>query len=424
MSDEFSLDDIFNALPDVKVGSRRTPEVEKAREGFQQVLDFFEKHHRIPSAQGDTDLQEKSLAARLARIKSVKIMLDAVKDMDTFGILDDGQPSQQEDLSLEAATDPVPVEEPEKEDLILASADDPALIDVPESLDDIFASMEVDEDSIFNLKHVRSFGEKKIVEPDFVSQREPCPDFDKYKLLFDEVSQQIKNGIREPLPFANEQEISQGQFFILNGVLLYIAEVGEEFERNGKKNARLKVIFNNGTLGNNLKRSIATELYKDVNGRRISDPKIGGLFSGTADLEDIGTGTIYVLRSLSEHPQIKKDNKLLHKIGVTKGNVKARISGAEKDPTYLRAPVQVVATFKVFNTKPHHVEKLLHTYFEAARANISLKTMFGDTVKSKEWFFLPLPTIKEAVKKLVDGELLDTYFDAESATIKPKHKKT
>src|ERR1041384_207798 len=111
---------------------------------------------------------------------------------------------------------------------------------------------------------------------------------------------------RKAIPFANEQEISAGEFFILNGVLVYVAGVGETHIRNGKKNARLRLIFDNGTEGNNLLRSLATELYKDPNGRRVTTTDMGPLFTNAPATADTATGMIYVVKSLSSDPDIRK----------------------------------------------------------------------------------------------------------------------
>ncbi len=41
---------------------------------------------------------------------------------------------------------------------------------------------------------------------------------------------------------------------------------------------------------------------------------------------------------------------MLHKIGVTKGSVQQRIANAENEPTYLLAPVKVVAEFEIYRS--------------------------------------------------------------------------
>lgn len=54
---------------------------------------------------------------------------------------------------------------------------------------------------------------------------------------------------------------------------------------------------------------------------RIIDPNAGSLFSDEAGEEDVESGTIYVLRSNSDDPYIKENRDVIHKIGVTGGDV-------------------------------------------------------------------------------------------------------
>ncbi|MDN9032375.1 GIY-YIG nuclease family protein, partial [Enterobacter hormaechei] len=65
--------------------------------------------------------------------------------------------------------------------------------------------------------------------------------------------------------------------------------------------------------------------------------------------EDSESGTIYVLRSLSDSPTIAANRELFHKIGVTGGDVEKRIANAKIDATFLLADVEIVATYKLFN---------------------------------------------------------------------------
>jgi len=124
---------------------------------------------------------------------------------------------------------------------------------------------------LFQLRHVKAAAAK----PDMVSERVPCEDLETFRPLFDKAAAELAGGMRRSMRFANEQEIEAGSFYILNGVMVYVAEVRDPHVRNGKRNARLRVIFDNGTEGQNLLRSLARELYKDPNGRRISDPSPG-----------------------------------------------------------------------------------------------------------------------------------------------------
>ena len=78
-----------------------------------------------------------------------------------------------------------------------------------------------------------------------------------------------------------------------------MAEVGETIKApNGESDARLRVIYANGTESNLLRRSLQRALYKDETGHRLGNPGVGPLFGDAPESDDIETGTIYVLRSL------------------------------------------------------------------------------------------------------------------------------
>ncbi len=420
---EVTLEDIFAALPDVAKPTQRVSVDAKTKEAFDQVNAFVAKHGREPMDHDEAEYDERSVAKKLKRIRSLSAMREGLLEIDVHGLLAGPAPAEEpkadEPVHVAIAAPTLPEGEP-----IIASEEELAGYKVPDDLADIFDALDTDFEGpsdIFNLRHVPTY-DQAISQAEYKSQRVPCPNFHEYLPLFEQVNIELKNGMREPLQFRNEQEIKQGQFFILNGVMVYVAEVGEVFEKNNKKNARLKVIFSNGTQGENLLRSLATELYKDPNGRRISDPRVGGLFSGIAGDDDIGTGVVYVLQSLSTQPAVAKERTLLHKIGVTKGSVQQRIANAENEPTYLLAPVKVVAEFEIYNIKARSIEKLLHAYFDKARAEITIPDRFGKPVKSREWFMVPRSAIKEAVDRLIDGSLGDTVYDPLSARLMPKPK--
>lgn len=419
---DLTFEDMFAALPDVAKPAQRVSVDAKTREAFDQVNAFVAKHGREPEDLEEAEYEERSLVRKLKRIRSLSEMPDGLLEIDQYGLLTGEANSEEAKAAVEPALKKeafIPKGEP-----IIASEEELAGYEVPNALEDIFDALDADfegRDDIFNLRHVLTY-DQAISQADYTSQREPCPNFHEYKPLFEQVNTELKNGMREPLQFRNEQEIKQGQFFILNGVMVYVAEVGEFFEKNNKRNARLTVIFSNGTQGNNLLRSVATELYKDPNGRRISDPRVGGLFSGIAEDDDIGTGVVYVLQSMSTQPTVAESRTLLHKIGVTKGSVQQRIANAENEPTYLLAPVKVVAEFEIYNIKARSIEKLLHAYFDKARAEITIPDRFGKLVRSREWFMVPRSAIKEAVDRLIGGSLGDTVYDPLSARLTPKPK--
>jgi len=292
----------------------------------------------------------------------------------------------------------------------------------PESLDEI---LELDDDllsttndDIFQLRHARP----KSARPDKVSERKPARDFSTFKPLFDVCVAELVSGKRKSMKFANEQEINAGEFFILNGVMVYVAEVNDPHVRNGKRNARLRLIFENGTEGENLLRSLATELYKDPSGRRISTPEVGPLFGSESPVTKVGpqdrvTGCIYVVRSLSTLPTIAKLEGEVYKIGFTTGSMEERVRAAKDDPTFLFAPVHPVRTYDAVNLNTAKFEKLIHRFFADARLDIEIMDRFGKPIKPKEWFSLPLRVIEQAIPMLIDGSILKFRYDASSRSI-------
>ncbi len=230
-------------------------------------------------------------------------------------------------------------------------------------------------------------------------------------------------GIRTTRPFVRDAgflkaDITEGQFFILGGQIAYVAEVGETFRApNGETDARLRVVYSNGTESNLLRRSLQRALYKDEAGRRITEPAAGPLFADDSGDDDQASGTIYVLRSKSDHPLVAANREVLHKIGVTGGDVSRRIGAAKLDPTFLMADVEVVATYKLFNVNRARLESLIHRIFDPARLEIEVKDRFGNPVIPREWFLVPLFAIKEAVAKILDGTITDFVYDPSTARL-------
>jgi len=278
-------------------------------------------------------------------------------------------------------------------------------------------------EDITKLRHVMSREERRAAEE--IAQRERCADFEKFEPLFKQAQADLDSGARSTRPFVRDSgflkaDIAQGQFFILGGQVAYIASVGEPIKApNGETDARLRVIYSNGTESNLLLRSFQRALYKDDAGRRITDPVAGPLFSDQADEGEVENGTIYVLRSQSDHPFVAEHREIIHKIGVTGGSVDARISGADKSATYLLADIEVVATYKVFGVMPRQLETLLHRVFSPALLDLTLEDRFGNPVKPREWFLLPLTAIDEAVQRIRDGSIVDYRYDPSLGTLAP-----
>jgi hypothetical protein len=378
--DEIMADDELLGVK--SVGAVPSTEEQRILDSFEEINRFIDRFNRKP---GDTEkppVSERGLQMRMNGLLNDAKSHDLLLPHDRHGL--------------------VPKEAPA----------------APQCLDDILEDDELlatPHDGIFDLVHVRP----ATARPDMVSERQVCRDFEKFKPLFEQCVRELDAGDRKAIRFANEQEIWAGEFFILNGVLVYVAEVGETHIRNGKKNARLKLIFDNGTEGNNLLRSLATELYKDPNGRRITTMDAGPLFDEQPQEGDTQTGMIYVVKSLSENPEIRKLDGLLYKIGFTAGKMEVRIQNAKDDPTFLMAPVHPVATYTLYNIDRVKLEHLLHHFFAAARLDLEITDRFGKKIKPREWFLLKQEVISEAVSRLKDGSITQYQYDLDRASLVP-----
>jgi hypothetical protein len=104
---------------------------------------------------------------------------------------------------------------------------------------------------------------------------------------------------------------------------------------------------------------------------------------------------------------------------VTGGKVEARIANAETDATYLLAGVEVVATYNLFNIKRSKLENILHRVFARARLDLTIEDRFGNPVKPKEWFLIPLHVIDKVVERIRDQSIIGYEYDPATASLKP-----
>ncbi len=356
---------------------------------FEEINDYIQLHGHKPTE--SRDIKERRLFSRLKGLRGSPDKAAALAEYDTHGLLSD-----------------VVAFEPKEINTI-----DDVLGDDVLGLLDSDLSGESDPIDIFKLRNVP----KSIEMPDHIARRKPCQDFERFEQLFTQCHADLVSGNKELRKFTGEQQITAGHFFILHGVMVYVAEVGNKEKKGGKVNAKLRCIFENGTESNMLLRSLATELYKDEGGRRVLEPR-DDLFNETERVteDDEKTGYIYVLRSLSEDSKIKEIENL-YKIGFSSQPVKQRIQNAAQEPTYLMAEVAVITEFQTYNLNPQKLELLLHTFFAESCLNIDVFDSKGKRHTPREWFIVPLHIIETAVKLLINGEVINYRYDSQRQEI-------
>lgn len=387
LNDDELLDALGVEVAPIKAASRSAFE-ERIIAGFEDIQRFYEEHKRQPANAEGLDIFERLYAVRLEQLRKLPEARAVLAEFDVNNLL--GSP----------ATHNVKIDEL-SEDALLAELGVSA---EPSSADDITV-----------LRHVRTNADRQAAEE--IADRTPCKDFKAFKPLFEQAERELKSDARKAIRFGRDANIQLHDFFILEGQFAYVAEMGETIKmQTGHNDARLRVIYGNGTESNLLLRSLQKALWKDETGRRLTSTDMGPLFADQAEPEDIESGTIYVLRSHSSHPYVAEHRELIHKIGVTGGKVETRISGAEKESTYLLAGVEVIATYKLHNINRVKMENLFHRIFGSAQIDISIDDRFGNPVKPREWFLVPLQVIDEAVQRVKDGTIADVVYDASTAS--------
>lgn len=380
LNDIFSNDPLGLLSANAPRAMGRSPD-ERLASAFHEINDFVAKHGREPS-NNVANVFEHQLHNRLKGFRQDPEKVELLQDLDPHQLLQSSAPV------------PKPIK----------------------SIDDIFSNDSLGllgggDAGLFDLKHVP----KETTMPDYVARRKPCKDFARFEHFFIACQNELSAGIRKLIPFKNEQQINEGCFYVLHGVLLYVSHVGERELSKGKQNARLRCIFENGTESDMMLRSLAAELYKD--GRRITANE-EELLQGFSDItpQDEATGYIYVLKSLSTNPEIATIENL-YKIGFASTTVEDRIKNAEKEPTYLMARVKIIEAYRCYNMNPQKLENLLHRFFGKSCLNIDVFDAAGKRYTPREWFIAPLAVIEQAIAFVLDGEIVNMLYDSDSKSI-------
>lgn len=351
---------------------------ERLKASFEEVNDFIDKHQREPQKNMKV-MQEMQLFSRLKGLRDNPEKMESLRAYDRHNLF---------------PTESV-VEVNSIEDILSG---------------DMFGILD-DAEDIFTLKHVPQERE----QAELVARREPCKEFDKYEHLFKECHADLKAGKRKLIKF-NERFLEEGNFFILKGVMVYLAKIHEaKKDKFQKLDGRTLCIFENGTQSNMLMRSLGKGLFDDGYAISQHEDKVMDKLAGITD-EDESTGYIYILKSKSTKNEIQSYEHL-YKIGFSKVDVKERIKNAENEPTYLMAPVSIVSVYECYNMNPHKLEQLLHRFFGEACLNIDIYDHQGQRHMPREWFIAPLDIIEKSIEMILTGDVLDNRYDSERQMI-------
>lgn len=407
-----TLDDVFDdpdpmGLLEVSAPQGAAPSADQRLIATLQAIEaFFSEQGREPDSQAE-DIGEATLGVHLKALRNNPEYVATLAERDQHNLLGAIPPA---DTKLADREPGLEAEQPPASPENSGGQGAPSPDDVS-SMEEIWASdplglLDSDDDtaeSIFNLKHVPDASDRDL--PDDIAQRTPCDDFFRFEGLFHDLRESLRSGQSEAVRFQKESQIAEGDMFILSGMMCLVDSVGVSDEDSERYNPRLRVVFDNGTESNLLLRSLARALYKDEVGRRILQPDTTFDAMKGISHTDKPSGVIYILRSLSEDPALQQVRHL-HKIGYTEKRLEARISGAERQQTYLEAPVRVAASFDCFNMDPRRFERLVHAMLHNQRVNVTLHSRDGSTYRPREWFDVELDVAREVVTRIVDGTIV------------------
>ncbi len=297
-----------------------------------------------------------------------------------------------------------------------------------ESFDDIFSSdgfdiLGGDSAGLFDFKHTPK--ELDRAATDFVAKRKPCTDFNNYEPLLKSVQADLSKGKRKLIDF-NLGNLREGAFYIHNGILFLLETIEishkEHYRDDGtrvREDGRTRCIFENGTQSNMLKRSVEKILYDNGKVVTVNMDKVNEGFTerfSSISEEDEAAGYIYVLKSKSTDNRISSISDLF-KIGYSKIEVHERIKNAEKEPTYLFAPVEYIAGWKCYNMNPQKFELLIHNFFGSCCLEADVFDEKGKRYTPREWFIAPLDIIEQAIALIISGKVVKYKYVVESKLI-------
>jgi hypothetical protein len=391
---KLSLDDIFNddefgLLDSIAKTSNVKTADQRLIDSFEEINVFVDKNNREPAT---SSMSEYGLFARLKNIRENEEQKISLKSFDRHNLLGEVESRK-------------------------TSIDD--ILN-----DDEFGLLETDNDlSIFKYKHISKEDERAYAE--FVAQRKPLEEatFKMYEAMFQKVHQEIKEGKRQIKPFHNiEKNLHVGNFYLIDGVMLYLKEAKLEktvWEQKSGNRERIEgrtfTIFESGTYSNMLYRSLGKQIQKS--GKLITNTLEGinnelYVNAGMVKEDDIKTGWIYVLKSKSSHPEISKIENLF-KIGFSSTHIDERIKNAKNEATYLYAEVTKISSYACYNRNADKLEQLLHRFFAEACLNVDIEIVKGKRITPREWFVVPFEEIERAIELIINEQIVNYKYNRE-----------
>lgn len=356
---EIFTDPLFADMRPTEI--KQTPD-DRLIMSFEEINEFYEKHKRLPSE--SKGMKEKLMFSRLQGFLSDEGKLRQLISYDRFELL---RPKESVDV-----------------------------LDMEDVFNDPLLNIQPNEDILSVPEHLRKT--PKTDSTDYIAQRRKCDDFYLYRDGFARVHEELKAGKRSFVKFSSNQLESSGSYFVLDGMLVYLAEVLDHTrDRKGRLLGRSICVFENGTMTDVKLDTLRKALYENGYAVRENNEATSNYFNTrfSATNEDKPSGYIYVLKSLSQNPEIKSiDN--LYKIGFSTTTVAERIANAENEATYLNAEVEIVASWKTYNMNVSGFEALIHRVFKEVRLQIRI----GDHIP-EEWFVVPYSAIEKAVQCII-----------------------
>ena len=383
-------------------------------ETFEDINKFYETKHRLPR-EDSSDSEEKRLALRFRGFCERSELAQRVKNLDRYHLLE----RYLDCFDFAPKIEHKEVTEGLNEKKVAFDSLEELLAD--SSVNDLLGE---GDSEIFEMKHVGRYQ-----KPAEIGQRKPCEDFFRFEALFAQKHRDLASGASKAIKYQNGDQIKVGDFYILKGSLCYVAEELEEYNtRRGIKDlgirydSRARIIFENGMESNMLKRSLAKELYVDPTGRQVSataEEATAQLVRAKKNVaesdKDIRTGWIYILATESQNVALEKwkNTNRLVKIGfTTQETVQQRIADAKNDPTYLEAPVKVLAEIECFNMNPKSFEGLVHTYLHERQLPVKLISKSGEVYRPKEWYTIDVQTALDVCRHILARDLHKYRFDS------------